>query len=207
MSPPTDPMTSTHRHVRFITGISRLRGRPDIGMSVGSSHREGSCLGEHSRDTGPPTSCHQRWAAARHTDWIRWPHARNNIRHKPGLLSYHSVPRTHFGLACPQSGLSDASRGPPSISHSSSDSHRDGRYASGGVRARLVFSSRLEVGASPSNRCRGTGRPARPRGLGCAGPSRFLTAIFARCQKYGAARQPPPGAHSAPHTGGQFSPD
>jgi hypothetical protein len=82
---------------------------------------------------------------------------------------------------------------PPSISHSSCDSHRDDRYASGGVRARLVFSSRLEVGASPSNRCRGTGRPARPRGLGCAGPSRFLTAIFARCQVYGAARQPREG--------------
>jgi hypothetical protein len=106
-----------------ITATSKPRYLPDLPgqqwihsssaqSAQATSHREGSCLGEHSRHTGPPTSCHQRWAAARHTDWIRWPHARNNIRHKPGLLSYHSVPRTHFGLACLQSGLSAASRSP-----------------------------------------------------------------------------------------------
>jgi len=31
----------THRYVRFIPGISRIRGRPLIGMSVSSSHRQG----------------------------------------------------------------------------------------------------------------------------------------------------------------------
>jgi hypothetical protein len=39
----------SHRRVRFITGISRLRGRPHIGMSGTSSHGKGMIVGQVSR--------------------------------------------------------------------------------------------------------------------------------------------------------------